>query len=54
MQGLPPRRDNDHVIILKTRAKLVYVRPYKYDYHYKDEIKKKTSKGAVTSWGYKA
>ena len=39
-QGLPPKRDNDHAIILKARVKPISVKPYKYAYHHKDEIEK--------------
>ena len=39
-RGLPPNRENDHAIILKTGAEPVSMRPYKYAYHHKDEIEK--------------
>ena len=40
LQGLPPKRNYDHAIILKTKIELINVRPYKYVYHHKDEIEK--------------
>ena len=40
LQGLPPKRDHEHAINLRTGAEPVNVRPYKYAYHHKDEIER--------------
>ena len=42
-QGLPPKRRVEHAINLKLGVELVNVRPYKYAYHHKDEIKKQVN-----------
>ena len=39
-QGLPPKRENDHAITLKTGVEPISGRPCKYAYHYKDEIER--------------
>lgn len=39
-QGLPPRRSHDHSITLQEGAQLVSVRPYRYPFYQKEEIKK--------------
>jgi len=38
--GLPPRRSQDHKIILQEGAKPTCVRPYRYPYYQKEEIEK--------------
>ncbi|XP_059449450.1 uncharacterized protein LOC132180588 [Corylus avellana] len=39
-KGLPPHRSQDHAIVLKSEAKPVCVRPYRYPYFQKTEIEK--------------
>ena len=38
--GLPPQREQDHAILLKEGASIPNIRPYKYSYYKKNEIKK--------------
>jgi hypothetical protein len=40
LAGLPPRRSQDHKIILQEGAKPTCVRPYHYPYYQKEEIEK--------------
>ena len=42
-QGLPPKKDIMHSIVLKLRAKPINVKPYKYAYHHKDEIERQVN-----------
>lgn len=37
-QGLPPKRDYDHAIVLKEGAQIPNIRPYRYPYYQKNEI----------------
>lgn len=39
-QGLPPRREQDHAINLKTGAEIPHIRPYRYPHYQKNEIEK--------------
>ena len=42
-QGLPPKREIEHAIVLKPGTSLINVRPYKYAYHHKDEIERQVN-----------
>ena len=42
-QGIPPKREIEHAIILKPGISPINVRPYKYAYHHKDEIERQVS-----------
>ena len=39
-QGLPPKRDHDHAILLKEGAEIPNIRPYRYPHYQKNEIEK--------------
>ena len=39
-QGLPPKRDHDHAIILKEGAEIPNIRPYRYPHYQNNEIEK--------------
>ncbi|KAL4319829.1 hypothetical protein GQ457_18G007350 [Hibiscus cannabinus] len=48
-QGLPPKRFQDHAIVLKEGTQPVNLRPYKFPHHQKNEVEKQISEMLAAS-----